>query len=138
VPSVEHQWLLLWAIRKMAQDGFVPAACDGPMPQGGVWNELCPSWKLGAFRPDAWGTSVDGRRVAICEAKSSDDILNPHSRSQLAVFGSFVRRRGRLYLAVPRSDAWRLDKILASLGLAGAPFVVRIHVPDCFLSEARL
>jgi hypothetical protein len=140
MPTVEHQWLLLWALRKMNYDGFIVAACDGPMPQGGIWNALRASWKAGAFRPDASGLSRDGR-IAIGEAKTAADIDNEHTRAQLRVFGSVAGEnpsRGRLYLSVPRSAAWRLDRVLASLGLAGASHVVRLQVPDCMISEAGL
>jgi hypothetical protein len=139
--STEHQWLLLWAIRKMKRDGFLPTACDGRMPQGGLWNQLRPSSKVGPFRPDAWGLSTDRRDLALCEAKTVDDIDTAHTRAQLSAFAALIRRRGRggkLYIAIPRSGGRCLDRVLESLHLAGAPFVVRLHVPDCLLSEVNL
>jgi hypothetical protein len=41
-----------------------------------------------------------------------------------------------LYLAVPRSSAYDLDRVLIDTGLIGSKHIVRIHVPDILLVES--
>jgi hypothetical protein len=41
-----------------------------------------------------------------------------------------------LYLAVPRSSAYDLDRVLVDTRLIGAKHVIRIHVPDILLLES--
>jgi hypothetical protein len=43
--------------------------------------------------------------------------------------------RCRLYLAVPRSASTTLDRVLSTVGLLGAPQVVRLHIPDCLITN---
>lgn len=138
MPSATHQTLLLWAVRKMARDGFGIAAYDGSSRQGGSWNALGAPPTLAGVRPDAWGH--DGVRVALAEAKTAADIDTEHTRVQLRAFAR-LRARGTgaaclLYLAIPRSAAPALDHVLAELGLVGANEIVRLHVPDILLEEA--
>jgi hypothetical protein len=138
VPSAAHQTLLLWAARKMARDGFRLAGYDGASVQGGAWNALGAPPSLGGVRSDAWG--YDGVRVALAEAKTADDIDTRHTRLQLMAFARLrARATGapcRLYIAVPRSAAAALDRVLAESGLAGAADIVRLHIPDILLKEA--
>jgi hypothetical protein len=122
----------------MVYDGFRIGGYDGQSTQGGAWNALGRPPNFGGVRPDAWG--FDGVRVALAEAKTSSDIDTDHTRAQLM---SFRRLRAnstgaacRLYLAIPRSAAPLLDRVLAELGLAGARDVVRLHVPDILLKGA--
>ena len=138
MPSAAHQTLLLWAARKMTRDGFRLAGYDGVSAQGGVWNDLDAPPTLGGVRPDAWG--YDGEHVALAEAKTVRDIDTDHTRIQLLAFVRLRTRAGRpacrLYLAIPRSAAPALDRVLAELGLAGAASIVRLHVPDILLEKA--
>lgn len=138
MPSDAHQTLLLWAARKMASDGFALAAYEGASRQGGCWNTLGAPPSLSGVRPDAWGH--DGARVALAEAKTAADIDTAHTRLQLRAFARLCFRADgatcRLYLAIPRSAAPALDRVLAKLGLAGAPELVRLHVPDILVEEA--
>lgn len=138
MPSAAHQTLLLWAARKMAQDGFRIAGYEGRSDQGGAWNALGAPPSLGGVRPDAW--AYDGLRVALAEAKTTDDIDTRHTRLQLTAYAQLrVTTAGascRLYLAVPRSAAAALDRVLAELGLAGVPDIVRLHIPDILLKGA--
>ncbi|SRR5260370_1449005 len=138
MPSNAHQLLLLWIARKMTTDGFVVAGCDGSMPQGGLWNSLPAPPELAGVRPDACGISPATGELAFGEAKTAKDIDTPHTRAQLRVFGRLVNRdRGacRLYVAVPRSAVADLDRVLGQVGLLGARHVVRLHIPDCFVTE---
>jgi hypothetical protein len=139
MPSSSHQWLLLWIGRKMAADGFVVAGCDGSMPQGGLWNFLPRPSEFAGVRPDACGLSLGTGEYAFGEAKTLQDINTVHTRTQLRVFGHLTNRSDRmpcrLYVAVPRSAARDLDRVLRQVGLLGACHVVRLHVPDCLIEE---
>jgi hypothetical protein len=141
MPSSTHQSLLLWIARKMTVDGFLVAGCEGSMPQGGLWNKLPPPFELAGVRPDACGIAPTTGEVAFGEAKTYQDIDTRHTRNQLCVFGRLKHRNGRtmcrLYIAVPRSAAALLDRVLLDVGLLGARHVVRLHIPDCFVMENR-
>jgi hypothetical protein len=136
-----HQWLLLWAGRKMCTDGFLLGGFEARVPQGGAWNALPPPFVLKGHRPDSWGVRLDESLIAFAEAKSLNDIDTVHTRSQLSTFG-FVCMRGSnarcpLYVAVPRSGSQLLDRVLQDVGLLGARHVARIEVPDVFLKGRR-
>jgi hypothetical protein len=139
--SFSHQSLVLWIVRKMQADGYVLSGCDGTVPQGGLWNALPRPYEFASVRPDACGILPATREFAFGEAKTPADIDNSHTRKQLRVFGGLVDKHGRkpcrLYLAVPRSAAPALDRALRQVGLLGATHVVRLHIPDCFVSEER-
>ena len=122
----------------MSADGFLLGGFEAPATQAGVWNALPAPFTLKGARPDAWGVRTDDALMAFAEAKTCDDIDNKHTRAQVRVFG-FTRMRNTkcycpLYLAIPRSSAYRLDRVLADLGLIGARHVVRLHIPDALLS----
>jgi hypothetical protein len=141
--SVAHQWLLLWASRRMEADGFAVAGFDGQAPQGGAWNAMPAPFSLAGLRPDAWGVREDDALLAFAEAKTADDIDNPHTCKQLSAFARArissgdESRRCPLYVAIPRSAAHLLDRVLARIGLAGASNVIRIHVPDILLQDSQ-
>lgn len=136
-----HQWLLLWAARKMCGDGFLLGGFEAPVPQGGVWNALPLPFELKGFRPDGWGVRLDELLFAFAEAKSHGDIDTVHTRSQLKTFGYVeIRETGErclVYVAIPRSGARLLDRVLKDVGLLDAPHVTRIEVPDVLLREER-
>lgn len=138
MPSSVHQWILLWLVRKMTADGFIVATCDGPLPQGGAWNALPKSIDTFGVRPDACGIVPDTGAFAFAEAKTHADIMNEHTRTQLRIMGRVVSSAGRdcrLYVAVPRSAAPVLDRVIHDAGLHGTPQLIRIHVPDCLLQD---
>jgi hypothetical protein len=139
--SQAHQVLLLWVVRKMAADGFVVGGCEGPLRESALWDKLQGTPTIGSVRPDAWGVTPTADRFAFGEAKTTDDIVNAHTRKQLVVFGRLVHRETRalchLYVAVCRSDAPALDRVLAQAGLLGLPHVIRLHIPDCLIAEYR-
>ncbi|HEY1938770.1 MAG TPA: hypothetical protein VGJ33_12610 [Candidatus Angelobacter sp.] len=141
MPSSSHQSLLLWIARKMTTDGFLVTACDGSIPQGGHWNALPQPPEFAGVRPDLCGIAPTTGKFAFGEAKTLQDIDTPHTQKQLRVFGSLIHRDGRtacrLYVAVPRSAAGVLDRVLGQVGLLGACHVVRLHIPDCFVTEHR-
>ncbi len=136
--SEAHQWLLLWIVRKMTVDGFLLCNCDGSLPQGGCWNGLPQPPEVAGLRADARAVLPKTGEFALGEAKTSDDIDTPHTRKQLRVFGNLKHGEGksncRLYVAVPRSDVTVLDRVLRDVGLLGAPHIVRLHIPDCFVT----
>ncbi len=135
MPSAQHQWLLLWALRKMTRDGFRVVARDGDIPQGGSWNGLPSSWRFEMHRPDAWAHDQH-HAIALAEAKTIDDVVTAHTRSQLSSFARYVHGSSagsRLYIAVPRTAARFLDRVLESLHLAGSARIRRLHIPDCLL-----
>jgi len=123
----------------MTADGFRLAACDGSMPQGGLWNALPPTPEFAGIRPDACGFAERTSEFAFGEAKTFKDIDTAHTRRQLQVFANLILRNRtpacRLYIAVPRSAAQALDRALCQVGLQGARQVVRLHIPDCFISD---
>jgi hypothetical protein len=139
--SSSHQGLVLWIARKMAADGFVLSGYDGSVPQGGLWNCLPRPAEFGGVRPDAWGIMPATGELAVGEAKTPADIDTVHTRRQLWVFGRLRARKKsipcRLYIAVPRSAAPVLDRVLAQVGLLCAKHVVRLHIPDCLVAEER-
>jgi len=137
--SSAHQSLLLWITRKMAVDGYFVAGCDGSLPQGGICNGLPQPPEICGVRPDAYGFQPNTLELAFGEAKSQHDIDTSHTREQLRVFGNLKHRDGksmcRLYIAVPRSALRSLDRVLNDVGLLGARHIVRLHIPDCFVTE---
>jgi len=139
MPSIDHQWLVVWAIRKMERDGFRAAAFDGDLPQCDFNSRLPTPFTLSGCRADAWGYSDRQSLIAFVEAKRTVDINRAHTRRQLLILGN-ARMRGSsvrcpLYLAIPRSAAYELDRVLIDTRLIGARHVIRVHVPDALLEE---
>lgn len=137
MPSHAHQSLLLWCARKMTADGFRLTGFDGRIDQAGDWSDLPPPFEIRGVRPDACGVHAMQGLVGFAEAKTATDIDNAHTRAQLRVLGHARMREGSvmcpLYLAVPRSCAYALDRVLIDVGLIGHKHVRRIHVPDTLL-----
>lgn len=137
MPSLEHQWLLVWAARKLTYDGYVVRRFEGPAPHGGLLNHLELPFDYQGHRPDAWAIHMTSGQIAIGEAKSANDILSRHTLSQLRLFGRAQQRgtelRCPLYIAVPLSAAKALDEALTRTGLIGRSHIHRLHVPDCLL-----
>ena len=142
MPSSVHQWLVLWLGRKMAADGYLIAGYEGPTAQGGVWNTLPIPFEIGGVRPDVFGISGQSSRIAVGEAKTAEDVFTRHTVEQLKVLGHLRDHRTdqlcALYIAVPRSAAEALDRILVITGLIKVRHVIRLHIPDCLLSERSL
>jgi hypothetical protein len=138
MPSTTHQWLVLWAARKMTADGYIVSGCDGRTPQGGLWNALASPFVIAGVRPDLWAVSPTSGRIAIGEAKTPNDIVNGHTRHQLSVFARLLQTKDnslcRVYLAVPRSAATLLNRMLRGLNMEKDEHVVCIYVPDCFVA----
>jgi hypothetical protein len=134
MPSQSHRSLVLWIARSMSADGFKVAGFDGGVEQGGMFNQLEHPTSIGPVRPDVWALGGAGSVVALGEAKTAGDVCNGHTIRQLRVFGHLRRARSSkcmpLYVAVPRSAALQLDRALALAGLAGAPNIRRLHIPD--------
>lgn len=135
-----HQSLLLWAARRMSSDGFVVSGFDGRADRGGRFNGLPSPFLLRGRRPDAWGADGSGSLLAFAEAKSAGDLGTRRTLDQLRTFGAVRTKSGGLcplYVAVPREAAPALDRALLAAGLASARNVIRIHVPEILLKEAR-
>jgi hypothetical protein len=135
--STQHQWLLLWLARKLTADGFTIRGFQGPTPQGGLWNQLRPPFEVGGYRPDLWGSLK--RSVAFGEAKTLEDIDTAHTRAQLCAFAKYDNRPlappSLVYIAVPRSGAYVLDRVLVATGLLGSAQLRRLHVPDFLIGD---
>lgn len=140
MPSAAHQHLLLWVARRMTRDGIVLTGFEGPAPYAGVWNRLPPPFSIAGVRCDASGVVPVTDEIAVGEAKTADDLATEHSHRQLRVFGGLRDKRSgalcRLYIAVPRSAVYELDRALIATGLIGARHVVRLHIPDVLLEES--
>lgn len=123
----------------MTADGFVVLARDGQAPRGGLWNTLPRSGEVFGVRPDAYAVEPTTGAFAFAEAKTPGDIVNAHTREQLRTMGRVIAQSGRdcrLYIAVPRSAAGLLDRVLFDAGLPDTQ-LVRMHIPDCLLEEHR-
>ena len=80
--SAAHQWLLLWLVRKMTADGFVVRGCDGPLPQGGLWNALPRALEAERHPPRRMGHRPGDRRVCVRRGKNDGGCLDAtHSDS---------------------------------------------------------
>lgn len=123
----------------MIADGFRIAGFDGRIDQAGELNGLPAPIELRGVRPDACGVSAADGTVGFVEAKSANDIDNRHTRQQLRVLGFACMGDGEircpLYVAIPRSCAYALDRVLIDVGLIGSKHVRRIHVPDILLDQ---
>lgn len=139
MPSHAHQSLLLWGVRTMMNDGFRIAGFDGRIDQAGDLNRLPAPIEVQGVRPDACGVSREEGVLGFVEAKTRGDIDNQHTRRQLRVLGYARMRDGKhrcpLYIVIPRSSAYALDKVLIDVGLLGSKHLRRIHVPDILLEQ---
>lgn len=139
MPSHAHQSLLLWGVRTMMNDGFRIAGFDGRIDQAGELNRLPAPIEVQGVRPDACGVSQAEGLLGFVEAKTHGDIDNQHTRRQLRVLGYARMRNGKrpcpLYVAIPRSCAYALDRVLIDVGLLGSKHLRRIHVPDILLDQ---
>ena len=139
MPSSVHQWLLTWAARQMVKDGFVVCGFDGIAPRGEEWSSLPTPFTFKGVRADAWGKRDSDQMIAFGEAKTFNDIDTSHTRRQLKLLGNTRMKYSKnpcpLYVAVPRSAAYELDRVLIDIGLLRARNLVRLHVPDIFVEE---
>jgi hypothetical protein len=124
----------------MVRDGFDVSGFDGKAYHGGPWNTLSRPFDLNGVRADAWGFRADDQVIALAEAKTLLDIDTAHTRHQLNVLGR-VRMRVRrtrcpIYVAIPRSGAYALDRVLIDIGLIGSKNLYRVHVPDVLLEDS--
>lgn len=121
----------------MIADGFDLTGFDGQVDQAGSLNRLPRPFQLHGVRPDACGVHLEAGVIAFAEAKTARDVDNAHTRTQLRVLGYARMRDGKtpcpLYIAVPRSCAYALDRVLADVGLISAKHVRRMHVPEVLL-----
>lgn len=123
----------------MIADGFQVTGFEGQIDQAGELNQLPPPFELQGVRADACGVhSVDGH-IGFAEAKTEYDVDNAHTRDQLRVLANVRMRDGKtpcpIYIAVPRSCAYALDRVLIDLGLITEKHVRRIHVPEVLLAR---
>jgi hypothetical protein len=137
--STAHQTLVLWTIRKMLADGFVPMAYDGNVPQFDCERRLIYPPNLGGLRPDALAFSPVMGSFAFGEAKTENDLDSDHTRRQFrryaAITSDGALSRSVIYIATPRSAAMALDRLLRDVGLFTARQVRRLHIPDCLIEE---
>ncbi|CAE6878985.1 hypothetical protein R75471_01672 [Paraburkholderia domus] len=123
----------------MMADGFRVTGFDGHIDQAGELNRLPPPFEVRGVRPDACGVHLSGDLIGFAEAKTKNDIDNAHTRAQLRVLGYARMQDGKnscpLYIAIPRSCAYALDRVLIDVGLIRAKHVYRLHVPEVFLAH---
>jgi hypothetical protein len=123
----------------MTADDFTIGGYDGPTAQGGLWNRLPIPFEIAAVRPDVFGICKHSTRIAVGEAKTADDVCTRHTIQQFKVLGHLRDRQTgelcKLYIGIPRSAAYALDRVLASVGLINKHHVTRLHIPDCLLVE---
>jgi hypothetical protein len=123
----------------MVKDGFIVSGFDGSAPRGEEWTSLPAPFTFGGVRADTWGQRKCGQMIAFGEAKTFHDIDTIHTRRQLEVLGK-TKIKGStaycpLYIAVPHSAVYELDKVLIDVALLRAKNVVRVHVPDVLLKD---
>lgn len=136
MPSHQHQELILWGVRRMLCDGFSMTGVDGRVDRLGVPSGLPRPPTFYGVRPDASGWHALEKVAAFVEAKSERDINNAHTRKQLRELAKLRSANGalcRLYLVIPRTAAYALDKVLIDLGLLRAANLRRVHVPTILL-----
>jgi hypothetical protein len=124
----------------MVKDGFVISGFDGRAPRGQEWSALPMPFTIRSIRPDAWGQREHDQLIAFAEAKTFHDVDTAHTRQQLETLGN-LRIKGTsaacpIYVAVPRSAVYELDRVLIDIGLLRAKHLVRLHIPDVFVEEA--
>lgn len=124
----------------MTKDGFLVSGFDGSEPRGGGWSSLPAPFAFKGVKADAWGQTFIGDRIAFGEAKTDADVDTDHTRLQLTVLGQ-VRMKGSgalcpLYVAIPRSAVYDLDRVLIDVGLLRAKNIVRLHIPDALIEDS--
>lgn len=139
VPSSMHQWLVIWIARRMIRDGFEVSGFDGRAPRGVEFSQMPRPMVIEGVRADAWGQRIPDQLLAVGEAKTVTDVDTKHTREQLKVLGR-IRMKGfkvycPLYVAVPRSAAYKLDRVLIDTGLISEKHIVRLHIPDVLLED---
>jgi len=138
-PSMTHQILVMWALRKIQADGFIPLAYDGVLPQFDCQRRLQYPPIVSGIRPDAFAFSPSNGVFAFGEAKTVFDVESTHTRHQLLSYARMTGLGGDgqacLYIVVPRSASKLLDRVLAEVGLIAARQLRRMHIPDCFVED---
>lgn len=123
----------------MVKDGYLVSGFDGRAPRGENLSSLPSPFVFRSVRADAWGQRPRDQMIAFGEAKTFNDVDTDHTRRQLQVLGKTCMKGSKtlcpLYIAVPRSAVYQLDRILIDVGLLRAKNVVRLHIPDVLLKE---
>jgi hypothetical protein len=123
----------------MVKDRFIVSGFDGRAPRGAEWSLLPTPFIFHGVRADVWGQREQDQVVAFGEAKTFHDIDTAHTRRQLEVLGKTKMKGAKvccpLYIAVPRSAVYELDRVLIDVGLLRVKNVVRLHIPDVFVEE---
>lgn len=123
----------------MMRDGFEVSGFDGHAPRNLELSQMPRPFAIGGIRADAWGQRMPDQLLALGEAKTFADVDTKHTREQLQVLGR-TRMKGSklycpLYVAVPRSAAKKLDRVLIDTALIRQKHIVRLHVPDVLLED---
>jgi hypothetical protein len=123
----------------MVKDGFLVSGFDGRAPRADEWSSLRTPFTFRGIRADVWGQREQDHLIAFGEAKTFRDIDTTHTRRQLEVLGKTKMKGAKicpLYIAVPRSAVYELDRVLIDVGLLRAKNIVRLHIPDVLVEEA--
>jgi hypothetical protein len=123
----------------MARDGFIVSGFDGAAPRDRGLSALRAPFIFNGVRADTWGQMPGVNLIAFGEAKTLGDVDTVHTRQQLAVLGN-IRMKGAsvacpVYVAIPRSAAYDLDRVLIDVGLIRAKNIFRLHVPDVLIED---
>ena len=141
MPSEMHQRLQRLLAQKMTADGFNITHWDGQQcnAAGGGRLPLPPPLPIGKHRPDIVAINNSKDRLAIGEAKTPDDILQPRSKRQLRDFGTSTLKGNisQLYIAVPQSCLKVLYKVMIESRLIGQKNIYVLAVPDVLLKQER-
>lgn len=76
--------------------------------------------------------------MAVCDAKTANDLDNLHTQMQLRAMLQLRDRAGRrlrIFLAFPRSAIVEASRVILRLGLKDALRVSLVPVPDAMLLE---
>ena len=103
------------------------------------WSNLPAPLTFNGVRADAWGQRPRGDLIAFGEAKTADEVDTLHTREQLTMLGHTRMKSAAVpcpvYIAIPRSAAYYLDRVLIDVGLIRAENIIRLHVPDVLIEE---
>jgi hypothetical protein len=123
----------------MTNDGFIVSGFDGSAPRDRSLSALRAPFVLNGIRADTWGQLPGGGLIAFGEAKTARDVDTAHTRKQLAVLGNLKMKGASIacpvYVAIPRSAAYALDRVLIDIGMIRSKNIFRLHVPDVLIEE---
>lgn len=128
--GVKHQFILGLVIRSMRQFGCIIQQVDGDY-RGKLGQALPIPSSILRHRPDAIGFTTEGI-LCIGDAKTESDITSRRTIEQIVDFCSykFDERLCEVFIGIPKSCKYTLEKTLREQGFSGYPYLHIITVPD--------